>query len=97
MGGGRIDFHVHTFPKDLETRISQFSAEFKEPFFERLMLPAKGKSLQGWVSEMEMLNHMDAAGIEKVVLQGWYWQNLINRKADYNGCNDKQEDFLEFG
>jgi len=76
MGGGRIDFHVHAFPKDLETRIAQFSAEFKEPFFERLMLPAKGKSLQGWVSEMEMLNHMDAAGIEKVVLQGWYWQNI---------------------
>lgn len=34
----------------------------------------RSRSLQGWVSVEQMLRHMDDAGIERVVLQGWYWQ-----------------------
>ncbi|MEQ9825304.1 MAG: amidohydrolase family protein [Puniceicoccaceae bacterium] len=41
----------------------------------------RSRSLQGWVSVEQMLRHMDDAGIERVVLQGWYWQRAETAQA----------------
>ncbi len=73
---GVIDFHVHYFPQEISQDLNGFATTHQEPFWGNLMAPHQGKSLQGWVTEQELLEKMDAAGIEKIVLQGWYWQQF---------------------
>ena len=76
MAMGIIDFHIHWFPPELERQVREFATKHEEPFWGALMAPELGKSLQGWLSVDEMLRKMDEAGIEKAVMQGWYWQRL---------------------
>jgi predicted TIM-barrel fold metal-dependent hydrolase len=33
-----------------------------------------GRQVQGWAGVAQMLRDMDAAGIERAILQGWYWE-----------------------
>lgn len=40
------------------------------------MLPRNGRrSLQGWGDVDDLLKEMDRAGVDRAVLQGWYWEH----------------------
>ena len=82
---GAIDFHVHFFPPEWGANPLQFAQAHREPYWGQLMMPPKGRSLQGWVTEAELLKKMDDAGLEKIVLQGWYWQQFETCRL-HNRC-----------
>lgn len=85
---GIIDIHVHYFPPELGADPATFAKEQGEPFWGALMAPAGGVSLQAWLSVDEMLSRMDAAGVEKAVLQGWYWQQFETCKLHNRWMKD---------
>ncbi|MGB1251292.1 MAG: amidohydrolase family protein [Candidatus Promineifilaceae bacterium] len=67
-----IDAHVHFTPPQLKTQLLTMG----EPYMNRL-LNGEG-SIQGWVSAEKMIADMDAAGIDKVLLVGEYYQRHEN-------------------
>lgn len=71
----KIDAHVHYMPPELKNNLAEFTAQ--EPYW-GLLLPSEGKSVQGWASTEQMLSDMDRAGLDKVVLQGEYFQRHEN-------------------
>lgn len=73
-----IDAHVHYTPPDLRDRLPQMS----EPYWELLL--NSPQSIQGWVSAEKMLNDMDAAGVDKVILVGEYFRQHANCVARNN-------------
>ena len=68
----KIDAHIHFTPPELATNLAQFAE--REPYWGLLLDPPEGKSIQGWASPDRMLADMDAAGIDKVVIVGEYFQ-----------------------
>lgn len=88
---GIIDIHVHYFPPELERNPATFANLHDEPFWGALMAPAGGVSLQGWLSVDETLKKMDGAGVEKAVLQGWYWQQFETCKLHNRWVQDVME------
>ena len=67
-----IDAHVHYTPPILKEELYTIG----EPYLE-MLLGGKG-SIQDWVSAETMLSDMDAAGIDRVVLVGEYFQRHEN-------------------
>lgn len=83
----RIDAHVHYMPPELATRLDQFCAE--EPYWGLLVGPGqRGRSLQGWASAEQMIEAMDQAGIERVILQGEY-------RRQHAACVERNNQALE--
>ncbi len=81
-----IDAHVHYTPPALREQLPHMD----EPYWSLLL--NSPQSIQGWISAEKMLSDMDAAGVDKVILVGEYFQqhrncvvrnntvlNLINR------------------
>ena len=66
-----IDAHVHFTPPELRDNLGAFFRD--EPFWALLLAPGPdGRSLQGWATAERMIEDMDAAGVDKVVLMGEY-------------------------
>ena len=72
----KIDAHVHFTPPELAAKLDQFAEQ--EPYWGLLLNPPEGKSIQGWASPERMIDDMDAAGIDKVVLVGEYFYHHDN-------------------
>lgn len=71
-----IDGQIYFFPPELARNPKGWAEKWKEPHWLRLVAPENKPSLQGWAcSAQAIISAMDAAGIEKAVLHGWYWQN----------------------
>lgn len=71
-----IDSHVHHYPEEVISNISAWADLHKESYWKSLVLGIEGRnSIQGWASTKKLLKDMDAAGMDKVVLQGWYWEH----------------------
>lgn len=69
----RIDAHVHYTPPELAGRLEAFTA--LEPYWGLLVRGQQPTpSLQAWASAETMVEDMDRAGIDKVVIQGEYRQ-----------------------
>ncbi len=67
----RIDAHVHYMPPMTPEELAQFCRE--EPYWGLLVAPDDdGKSVQGWATADRMIEDMDRAGIDRVVIQGEY-------------------------
>jgi len=67
----RIDAHVHYIPPSLADDLDSFSAD--EPLWGYLLNSGLAKSsVQGWATAERMLDDMDAAGLDRVILQGEY-------------------------
>jgi predicted TIM-barrel fold metal-dependent hydrolase len=72
---GIVDCHVHLFPDAAAADPQGWAAVRKEERWARMVAPrADGRVVQGWAGVDRMLRDMDAAGFERAVLQGWYWE-----------------------
>lgn len=73
MNKGYIDGHVHHYPEEVIVNVGRWAEKVGETYWKGLVL-GKG-NLQGWASTERLIGDMDEAGIEQVVLQGWYWEH----------------------
>ncbi|HUG11024.1 MAG TPA: amidohydrolase family protein [Opitutaceae bacterium] len=72
---GFVDCHVHLFPDAAAADPQGWAAARGEHRWARMVAPrAGGRQVQGWAGVERMLRDMDAAGIDRAVLQGWYWE-----------------------
>ncbi len=70
-----IDSHIHLYPPHVYQDPSAWAKARGEKYWLSCVRPRKGKSLQAWKNVNELLADMDQAGIEKVVILAWYWEN----------------------
>ncbi|MDP0498531.1 MAG: amidohydrolase family protein [Verrucomicrobiota bacterium JB022] len=82
---GYIDWHTHRYPTEVAQAPAQWAAEQGEHYWGLLVT----RGPQGWADHETMVAAMDAGGVEKSVLQGWYW---IHQRT----CHWQNELFLEW-
>ena len=72
----RIDAHVHLYPPEVGRDPAGWAAANGEAHWAELCTRRRrdGRPVQAFPSLDELLRDMDAAGIERAVLQGWYWE-----------------------
>lgn len=73
---GLIDHHVHLYPPELNRDPAGWAEARGEAHWARLALRKRknGEPVQEFPSVDELLRAMDAAGVERAVLLGWYWE-----------------------
>jgi len=72
---GVVDAHVHLYPAEVAADPAGWAARMGEPLWGELVTPQPGRRVQqGWADVDRLLRDMDAAGVERAVLLGWYWQ-----------------------
>ena len=71
-----IDAHVHLYPLELNRDPVAWGATHAETHWAMLCTRRRrdGRSVQGFPGVDDLLRAMDAAGIARSVLLGWYWQ-----------------------
>lgn len=74
---GIIDAHVHLYPAEASADPAGWATRMGEPLWGALVTPQPGRRVQqGWADADRLLRDMDAAGVERAILLGWYWQRL---------------------
>lgn len=70
-----IDSHVHLYPPEVNGRPAAWAAAAGEPHWAVMCarLRKNGGPVQAFPSIDELLRDMDAAGVARAVLLGWYW------------------------
>jgi len=72
-----IDAHIHMYPPEVHQDPMGWAQRAGEPYWARLVADRPGRpSIQGWATVERLLSDMDRAGVERVVMQGMYWQHL---------------------
>lgn len=72
-----IDCHTHAYPKEVIADPLKWADTHKELHWKELVVSTPQKqSLQGWADVEEFIQAMEAAGVDKAVLLGWYWENI---------------------
>ncbi len=69
-----IDAHIHLFPEAIANDPLGWAEEHGEIIWRRCVMPPDRPSLQGWPTVDQTIRDMDDARIERVILQGWYWE-----------------------
>lgn len=71
-----IDCHVHLYPPEVNGDPSGWAARSGEPRFGAMCTRRRrdGRPVQAFPSVDRMLSSMDAAGVDRSVLLGWYWE-----------------------
>jgi uncharacterized protein len=71
-----IDAHVHLYPGEVADDPSGWAASRGERHWAALCTRSRrdGRKVQTFPAVAELLRAMDAAGIERAVLLGWYWE-----------------------
>lgn len=71
-----IDAHVHLYPPEVNLAPAAWAEARGERHWATLCTRVRknGQPVQGFPSVAELLRDMDAAGIERAVLLGWYWE-----------------------
>ena len=71
-----IDAHVHLYPPELNYDPPGWGVQTGEAHWARLCTRIRrdGRAVQGFPSATQLLRDMDAAGVERAVLLGWYWE-----------------------
>jgi predicted TIM-barrel fold metal-dependent hydrolase len=72
-----VDAHVHLYPPEVNRDPAGWAAAHGEPHWAELCTRRRkdGKSVQTFPSVDQLLRDMDAAGVAKAVLLGWYWED----------------------
>ena len=65
------DAHVHCYPAEVISDPADWARQHSEPHWGHLVTEGP----QGWADPEGLLRAMDAGGVEKVLLQAWYWEN----------------------
>ncbi len=86
-----IDAHVHLYPPEANADPAGWAAARGEAHWATLCTRRRkdGRSVQAFPSVDELLRAMDAAGIERSVLLGWYWEyqaTCIEQNIFYAEC-----------
>jgi predicted TIM-barrel fold metal-dependent hydrolase len=70
------DAHVHLYPPELNRDPVGWAARAGEAHWARLCTRQRrdGRPVQGFPSVEQLLRDMDAAGVARAVLLGWYWE-----------------------
>jgi uncharacterized protein len=87
---GIIDSHVHRYPEEVIRDPLGWAAARGEGHWAELVAPG---GVQGWADRDRMLRDMDKAGVEKAVIQGWYWEH----QSTCDETNAWHEKWLEEG
>lgn len=71
----RIDAHVHLYPAAANANPAGWAAAQDESAWGTLATRVRrdGRPVQGFPSVDDLLREMDRSGIDRAVLQGWYW------------------------
>jgi predicted TIM-barrel fold metal-dependent hydrolase len=71
-----IDAHVHLYPPELNRDPEAWAAAKGERHWAALCLRRRcdGRPVQTLPTTDQLLREMDAAGVERAVLLGWYWE-----------------------
>lgn len=71
-----IDSHVHYYADEVIDDPGGWADKHNEQYWRRIVIGENDRvSIQGWASLDKLIKDMDAAGVDKVVLQGWYWEH----------------------
>ena len=80
-----VDAHVHLYPPEVNRDPAAWAAAQGETHWAKLCTRqrrsgakgdgAGGQPVQGFPSVDQLLRDMDAAGVSRAVLLGWYWEN----------------------
>lgn len=94
-----IDAHVHLYPPHAGREPAAWAAKHGEAHWATLStrLRKNGRPVQGFASVDHLLRDMDAAGIAKAVLLGWYWENhatCVGQNKFYAECVQAHPDRL---
>jgi uncharacterized protein len=100
MAAPVIDAHVHLYPPDVNRDPSGWAVAHGEPQWARMSVRTRkttGRPVQGFPSVDELLRDMDAAGVDRAVLLGWYWErqeNCVAQNRFYAECVKAHADRL---
>lgn len=80
---GLTDCHVHLYPPLINRDPAAWAAVHGEARWATLCTRHRkdGRAVQGFPSLDELLRAMDAAGVARAVLLGWYWERAENCRA----------------
>ncbi|MGH7994987.1 MAG: amidohydrolase family protein [Opitutaceae bacterium] len=86
-----IDAHVHLYPPETNADPAGWAAARGEAHWSKLATRRRrsGRPVQTFPSLKELLASMDAANIERAVLQGWYWEDprtCLEQNRFYRDC-----------
>ncbi|MEI6107707.1 MAG: amidohydrolase family protein [Opitutae bacterium] len=86
-----IDSHVHLYPPDVNQNPAAWAADQGESAWGTLCTRKRknGSDVQGFPSVDELLRALDAAGVDRAVLLGWYWQHqatCVRQNRFYAAC-----------
>ena len=67
--------HTHYFPPEAARDPKSFAQKHKEPTGWNLFFPMVRPGIQSVGNPEDMLEEMDKASVDQVVVLGWYWEN----------------------
>ncbi len=70
-----IDAHIHLYAPEVSADPRAWGQARQESVWVNCVAPEGRPSLQGWATVGQLLRDMDSAGVDRVVLLGWYWEN----------------------
>ncbi|HEY0946916.1 MAG TPA: amidohydrolase family protein [Opitutaceae bacterium] len=72
-----IDAHVHLYPPEVNRDPEGWAVLHREPHWAALCTRRRrdGRPVQAFPDVATLLGTMDAAGVDRAVLVGWYWEN----------------------
>lgn len=70
-----IDSHIHMYPASVFADPTAWGTAHREPWWTYCVAPPHQPTLQGWATVDDLVRDMDAAGVDRAVMLGWYWEN----------------------
>ena len=86
-----VDAHTHYFPPNVARDTKAFAQEYNEDHWLALVLPNGKPGIQSWATKEGMLEEMDKASVDQVVVLGWYWENPVTCRLQ----NDWSKQLIE--
>ncbi|MGF1484355.1 MAG: amidohydrolase family protein [Opitutales bacterium] len=85
---GCIDCHAHHYSAEVLADPLDWGKANHEHLWLACVAPTDRPSLQDWVRTDQLLAAMDADGIERTVLQSWYWEQAATVRAQNDFLSD---------
>jgi len=70
-----IDAHIHLYPDTVSMDPVSWAMDRNESWWADSVAPEGKPTIQGWANPDQLLRDMDTAGIDRCIIQGWYWEN----------------------